>query len=327
MWFRKIVVCTVVTVYLLILAGGIVRSTGSGMGCPDWPKCFGTWIPPTDVKELPSDYKAIYGKKLKGEVVFNVYKTWTEYVNRLLGVLTGFLIFGTLLLSISFLKTNKPIFWWSFSAFLLVGFQGWLGSKVVSTELSPVMVTLHMLLAIVIVFILLYVFARSYVEIIKVETISNRHKLNTWLLVSMGLMLVQVLIGTQVREAIDVVIQRVGENGRNTWIEQLGLSFYIHRSFSIAVLASQLYVFILLRKNSNKQGVVYRFTSLLVILIGIEVLSGVLMAYFGIPPFIQPVHLTLAILMLGIQFVVGLLLNAERVFSQSISEPARKILS
>lgn len=327
MWFRKIVVCTVVTVYLLILAGGIVRSTGSGMGCPDWPKCFGTWIPPTDVKELPSDYKAIYGKKLKGEVVFNVYKTWTEYVNRLLGVLTGFLIFGTLLLSISFLKTNKPIFWWSFSAFLLVGFQGWLGSKVVSTELSPVMVTLHMLLAIVIVFILLYVFARSYVEIIKVETISNRHKLNTWLLVSMGLMLVQVLIGTQVREAIDVVIQRVGENGRNTWIEQLGLSFYIHRSFSIAVLASQLYVFILLRKNSNKQGVVYRFTSLLVILIGIEVLSGVLMAYFGIPPFIQPVHLTLAILMLGIQFVVGLLLNAERVFSQSISEQARKILS
>lgn len=327
MWFRKIVVCTVVTVYLLILAGGIVRSTGSGMGCPDWPKCFGTWIPPTDVKELPSDYKAIYGKKLKGEVVFNVYKTWTEYVNRLLGVLTGFLIFGTLLLSISFLKTNKPIFWWSFSAFLLVGFQGWLGSKVVSTELSPVMVTLHMLLAIVIVFILLYVFARSYVEIIKVETITNRHKLNTWLLVSMGLMLVQVLIGTQVREAIDVVIQRVGENGRNTWIEQLGLSFYIHRSFSIAVLASQLYVFILLRKNSNKQGVVYRFTSLLVILIGIEVLSGVLMAYFGIPPFIQPVHLTLAILMLGIQFVVGLLLNAERVFSQSISEQARKILS
>lgn len=327
MWFRKIVVCTVVTVYLLILAGGIVRSTGSGMGCPDWPKCFGTWIPPTDVKELPSDYKAIYGKKLKGEVVFNVYKTWTEYVNRLLGVLTGFLIFGTLLLSISFLKTNKPIFWWSFSAFLLVGFQGWLGSKVVSTELSPVMVTLHMLLAIVIVFILLYVFARSYVEIIKVETITNRHKLNTWLLVSMGLMLVQVLIGTQVREAIDVVVQRVGENGRNTWIEQLGLSFYIHRSFSIAVLASQLYVFILLRKNSNKQGVVYRFTSLLVILIGIEVLSGVLMAYFGIPPFIQPVHLTLAILMLGIQFVVGLLLNAERVFSQSISVQARKILS
>lgn len=327
MWFRKIVVCTVVTVYLLILAGGIVRSTGSGMGCPDWPKCFGTWIPPTDVKELPSDYKAIYGKKLKGEVVFNVYKTWTEYVNRLLGVLTGFLIFGTLLLSISFLKTNKPIFWWSFSAFLLVGFQGWLGSKVVSTELSPVMVTLHMLLAIVIVFILLYVFARSYVEIIKVETITNRHKLNTWLLVSMGLMLVQVLIGTQVREAIDVVVQRVGENGRNTWIEQLGLSFYIHRSFSIAVLASQLYVFILLRKNSNKQGVVYRFTSLLVILIGIEVFSGVLMAYFGIPPFIQPVHLTLAILMLGIQFVVGLLLNAERVFSQSISVQARKILS
>ena len=327
MWFRKVAIGTVITVYLLILAGGIVRSTGSGMGCPDWPKCFGSWVPPTNVSQLPADYQVIYGSKLKGEVVFNVYKTWTEYINRLLGVLTGFLIFGTLLSSITFFKTNKPIFWWSFVAFLLVGFQGWLGSKVVSTELSPIMVTLHMLLAIVIVFILIYVLARSYVGIIKVESITNPHKLNSWLLVSMGLMLTQVLIGTQVREAIDVVIQQVGESGRNTWIEQLGLSFYIHRSFSTVVLASQLYVFVLLRKNSNKEGIVYRFTSLLVMLIGVEILSGVFMAYLGIPPFIQPVHLTLAILMLGLQFVVGLLLNTERVFSQSISETARKILS
>ena len=107
MWFRKVAIGTVITVYLLILAGGIVRSTGSGMGCPDWPKCFGSWVPPTNVSQLPADYQAIYGSKLKGEVVFNVYKTWTEYINRLLGVLTGFLILGTLLSSIIYYKTNK----------------------------------------------------------------------------------------------------------------------------------------------------------------------------------------------------------------------------
>ena len=39
-----------------------MRSTGSGMGCPDWPKCFGSWVPPTSVQELPTDYKEVFSE-------------------------------------------------------------------------------------------------------------------------------------------------------------------------------------------------------------------------------------------------------------------------
>ncbi len=94
--FRRLTLNTVIVLYFLIMVGGVVRSTGAGMGCPDWPKCFGSWIPPTEVSQLPLNYKEIYGAKLKGEVIFNPVKTWIEYVNRLFGVFTGIMIFVTL---------------------------------------------------------------------------------------------------------------------------------------------------------------------------------------------------------------------------------------
>ncbi|MFN9518217.1 MAG: COX15/CtaA family protein, partial [Bacteroidota bacterium] len=87
--FRRFGILTIASVFFLILVGGLVRSTGSGMGCPDWPKCFGEWVPPTDVNERPVDYQERF--KVEGHEIadFDVFKTWTEYINRLIGVLTG----------------------------------------------------------------------------------------------------------------------------------------------------------------------------------------------------------------------------------------------
>jgi heme a synthase len=317
MTFRKLGLWTVGIVYFLILVGGIVRATGSGMGCPDWPKCFGMWVPPTEASQLPANYQEIFGAKLKGEVEFNVVKTWIEYLNRLLGVLTGLFIFGTLIASISYLKKDKVIFWLSFLTFLLVGFQGWLGSKVVSTELHPVMVTAHMLLAIVIVFILLYAVARSYNGVVNVEKINQKSSLSNWLIVIILLTTIQVVLGTQVREAVDTVSKLLGDAYRSKWIENLGTSFLIHRSYSLIILGLHLYLIYQLRKQSESKGIINQFTNWLIVLVITEILTGIIMAYFAIPAFAQPIHLTLATIGLGLQFVIVLYLNKERVFLQT----------
>jgi cytochrome c oxidase assembly protein subunit 15 len=151
--FYRLVVSTLVAVYILILVGGIVRSTGSGMGCPDWPKCFGAWVPPTSVKELPDNYKEVYAsyrekknhrfakylvafgmsdtaeqllqdKTVLHEADFNPTKTLIEYINRLVGVVIGFLIFVVFIFSLKYWKTDSKITLIAFITFVLVGFQG-----------------------------------------------------------------------------------------------------------------------------------------------------------------------------------------------------------
>jgi cytochrome c oxidase assembly protein subunit 15 len=319
--FRKLGFLTIGAIYFLILVGGIVRATGSGMGCPDWPKCFGTWVPPTDISQLPSNYKEIYGEKLKGEVEFNVTKTWIEYINRLVGVAIGFLVFGTFVSSfISFRKKDKTIVFLSLLATILVAFEGWLGSKVVSSELHPVMITLHMILSLIIVLILLYAVARSYNYVIKVEELVDKSSLSFLVSAAIFLTIGQVLLGTQVREVVDKVANAMGEVLRNEWTANLGGKFQMHAYFSILIVFLNFLIFYKIKKSVFEKGLLSKFADALLITIGIELLSGLSLAYLGFPRLMQPIHLTLGTLAIGIQFVIFLFINKERVFRSNASQ-------
>ncbi|QIP17596.1 heme A synthase [Spirosoma aureum] len=307
--FRSLALLTILIIYLLILAGGIVRGTGSGMGCPDWPKCFGRWVPPTELSQLPPNYQEIYGAKLKGEVEFNAVKTWIEYANRLLGVLSGFFVFATLIASVPYLRRDKAVFIGSVVAFLLIGANGWLGSRVVATELAQYMISLHLFLAILVVFSLLFVFIRSSPpHPIKNET----QALGSLLLVTMLLTLGQVLLGTIVRETLDEAVKRLGYDQRSNWIGSLDWAFYIHRSFSLVVLALHIGVIYQLRRFSKNEWLSGIATSL-VILVLVEIATGVIMAYLEVPAAAQPIHLVLAIVIVGLQFVAWLVLTPSLI--------------
>ena len=130
--------------------------TGSGMGCPDWPKCFGSWIPPTDVSDLPENYKEIYSERGYDKLDFDPFNTWIEYINRLLGVISGFFCFG-LFVAALFVRHQKLIFL-SIFLLLLMAFQAWIGALVVYSVLSPFKITIHMLIALLILSLLFFLY-------------------------------------------------------------------------------------------------------------------------------------------------------------------------
>lgn len=314
--FQSLALLTVIVIYLLILAGGIVRGTGSGMGCPDWPKCFGRWIPPTEASQLPPNYQEIYGAKLKGEVEFNAVKTWIEYVNRLLGVFSGLLVFATLVASLSFLKRDVSLLWGSVIAFLLIGANGWLGSRVVASELAQYLITLHLLLAILVVFSLLFVLVRSNALRFQAKQTTRGEASLKWLIsATLILSLIQVLLGTQVRDALDEVIKRLGFEQRSSWIDNLDWRFYVHRSFSLVVLAFHVAVIYRLRAKAESKLLVRLGNGLFALVIA-EIGTGVIMAYFAVPAAAQPIHLFLAVIMIGVQFVLWLVLNPTLISSR-----------
>lgn len=285
MAFRRSAILSIVSIYLLILAGGIVRSTGSGMGCPDWPKCFGLFIPPTKAEELPLHYEVIYQEKLHGEVTFNATKTWIEYLNRLLGALTGLIVLITTILAS---KEGKRVFIPTLIALLLILANAILGKYVVDSFLLPGVVTAHMLLSIAVIYFLIKALAnQSSSELILFE---NRR----WIALNLFVVLVQIVLGTQVRENMDHVIREVGEQAKDQWIVNLDFVYIIHRTFSWVLLIGHL---LLWKKLTNYPLQTYRNGML--VLIGISFTTGILMAYFALPLGSQALHLLISLVLVG----------------------------
>lgn len=321
--FIKISKISLILVYLVILAGSIVRMTGSGMGCPDWPKCFGLLIPPTNEKQVEWNKNQQYNKgiilRYNGELIvakddfvsknefnytnwhpytkhdyseFNATKTWIEFLNRLIGAIAGLSTLLMLVFSLRFWKKNKIYSLVSLLIVLGMGFQAWLGKLVVDSNLAPYKITVHMLMALVIVALIIYLI---FISNNNIKILKNT-SLKYLIFLSLILTLVQVFTGTQVREFVDIQYE-LSEN-KELWLKNPDFNFYFHRTFSLLVFAINLTILYLTFKWN------YPLNTILWIsfIIFLEIVLGIIMYYGDFPIFSQPLHLFLATILFGFQF-------------------------
>lgn len=329
--FIRSVKISLVLVYLVIAAGSIVRMTGSGMGCPDWPKCFGYWIPPTERAQLDwkSDHKYVQGQVIimneelrvansdfkssdafvekywdyytqHDYALFNAYHTWIEYINRLLGALAGLAVLVMTVLSFWNRKKNIAHPTISFLILLGMGFQAWLGKTVVDSNLAPYRISLHMGMALLI--LLGFIFLLFSTEK-KAFSIAGNTKIKIWAWLAVLLTLFQIGLGTQVRQFVDLQMDK----SPALWLDPAPIKFYVHRTLSLLILGVHLILFWMLRKMKRNVRVFNQILGL----IGLEIFTGILMFYFDFPFSSQPLHLIIAALLFGAQsfFILQLMSN------------------
>ena len=324
--FNLWVKASILLVYLVIATGGVVRMTGSGMGCPDWPKCFGYYVPPMNIADLTwmsqkifkKGQMIIYNDELKVSKKdfisgssfntqnwegytkhdyskFNPLHTWVEFINRLIGVICGISVLILGFYSLQFFK-NKPIITLlSLLTIIAVGFQAWLGKIVVDSNLNPYSITIHLLMALLIISILIFICSlNSNYKKNNVKSIA----LKNIVLLSLILTIIQIVIGTQVREFIDEQIIMIGETKKNLWLLVLPSIFLTHRSFSLLILTVNFFIIYISRKINLNSKIIFWILGI----IAIEIILGIAMYYLHFPFSSQPVHLLLATILFGVQF-------------------------
>lgn len=303
--FQRVLFFSILGTYLVILAGAVVRGTGSGLGCPDWPRCFGQWVPPMDISELPENYKEEF--KIAGKTIadFDPFKTWTEYINRLLGVVLGFLIVILFGLSFKAKSYERNLPWFCGGLLFLILVQGGVGALVVSTHLKPFIITIHMFLAILLLFGLLYL--RKYCEDLQDTQITQPLDKKALFLsrALVGLTFFQVLMGTQVRQQVDHLIRDTLTATHDTVIGHLGVVFYLHRTFSLVIIGTFIYLLLYLQRERFNRNAFFLCLLAFVCVLG-NVITGISLNYFGFPPSAQPPHLFFGVMSLGLLYSLSL---------------------
>ena len=324
--FHKLTKLSLLLVYLVIIAGAFVRMTGSGMGCPDWPKCFGFYVPPTEVSQIlfkeNNDYSKgqmiLYNEEellvAKSDftsddfinlnnwevyekhdyVIFNPLHTWIEYINRLIGAISGVPILIFTIISIIYFKKFRHLTLISIITLIAMGFQAWLGKTVVDSNLAAYKITLHMLMALFIVALLIYMVYYGGKSFIK-----TNKTFKYLILFGLFLTLIQIVLGTQVRQIVDEQA-KLFTYDKSMWLNDVPFVYEYHRTFSILVISINMALFLINKKLQLGNN----YINYVMLLIVLEIFTGASMFYFDFPFGTQTAHLVFASIIFGLQFYI-----------------------
>jgi len=324
--FHKLTKLSLLLVYLVIIAGAFVRMTGSGMGCPDWPKCFGFFVPPTEVSQIlfkeNNDYSKgqmiLYNEEellvAKSDftsddfinlnnwevyekhdyVIFNPVHTWIEYINRLIGAISGIPILIFTIISIIYFKKFRHLTLISIITLIAMGFQAWLGKTVVDSNLATYKITLHMLMALFIVALLIYLVYYGGKSFIK-----TNKTFKYLILFGLFLTLIQIVLGTQVRQLVDEQA-KLFVYDKSMWLNDVPFVYEYHRTFSILVISINMALFLINKKLQLGNN----YINYVMLLIVLEIFTGASMFYFDFPFGTQTAHLVFASIIFGLQFYI-----------------------
>ncbi len=307
-----------VSLIVLVVAGATVRVTGSGLGCPDWPTCWGCLIPPTSVEQIDVDQldldkfkkhaarKGIDPDTITRETVldsFDPVHTWIEFSNRLASLPLGF---ATLLLALFSFGAKRRKVWvigLSMFCFLDVVANAIMGAMVVRSGLQPGIITLHMALAFLLIVVLVTIIWLSRPEISLKETLlPSRRKMKVVSLVFFACLFGEGLLGSQLREQTDeLAITAEAEQGieREKWGEELGATiiYKVHRSFSWSLLLTSGLLFFWMAREKDWQAVEPKLIFAMVV---VMMLMGVVLGHIAIYPVVQVLHVGMTSVLLAV---------------------------
>jgi cytochrome c oxidase assembly protein subunit 15 len=304
--FLRFAIVTIALTYFLITVGAIVRVSGAGMGCPDWPKCFGLLIPPTSVEQLPplGSYHYPPGWKVES---FDPLMTWIEFVNRLIGVLVGFAITATLGAAVV-LQRRAAVVVPTFVAFVGVLYAGWLGARVVAHELAPWIVTAHLLSAVVVVSALVVAAVNAAVPRAATQPSTQTQRALSWQTLVVGVLaLLQGSVGTQVRGTLEDIARAHPEWSRAMWLDHIGTLDFVHTILALLVAAVVVGLALRFGQTADVRPAGVRCARAAAALVVAQLVVGVVLHSAGLPRAMQVLHLLFGALVLGALTAAGML--------------------
>jgi cytochrome c oxidase assembly protein subunit 15 len=183
---------TALTLFLcfdLVLFGSFTRLSDSGLGCPDWPGCYGHMSPLGAGEAIQAAQSAMP----TGPVTLS--KAWIEMIHRYLAMTVGVLI---LTLAVFSWKRDRTLWAWPTLTLVWVCVQGAFGALTVTMKLFPAIVSLHLLGGMLLLVLLLIQLLRQRHALWAESRLALPTSVRWWLMATVGLLLLQVVMGAWV---------------------------------------------------------------------------------------------------------------------------------